>query len=284
MNINWFPGHMKKTRDLLKQNLSLVDVVIEILDARIPISSKNPEIDKLINNKKRIVILNKSDLSDKKANEQWVTYLKDNDTEVILNNALTKNSVNMILKSCDKLMKEKRMRLEKRGIKNKVVKAMIVGIPNVGKSTLINSISGRKSAKTGNRPGVTKGKQWIRLKGNIELLDTPGILWPKFENQDIALSLAFTGAIKDEIMDTDTLAYKLVEVLSSKYPHTLIDRYEIELENKTTIQIIDEIALKRGCVMKNKEIDYTRISNLILDEFRKGKLGRITLELPEDKR
>lgn len=284
MNINWFPGHMKKTRDLLRQNLSLVDVVIEILDARIPISSKNPEIDKLINNKKRIVILNKSDLSDKKANEQWVTYLKDNDTEVILNNALTKNSVNKILKSCDKLMKEKRMRLEKRGIKNKVVKAMIVGIPNVGKSTLINSISGRKSAKTGNRPGVTKGKQWIRLKGDIELLDTPGILWPKFENQDIALSLAFTGAIKDEIMDTDTLAYKLVEVLSSKYPHALIDRYEIELENKTTIQLIDEVALKRGCVMRNKEVDYTRVCNLILDEFRKGKLGRITLELPEDKK
>ncbi|WDV47677.1 ribosome biogenesis GTPase YlqF [Clostridiaceae bacterium M8S5] len=282
MNINWFPGHMKKTRDLLKQNLSLVDVVIEILDARIPMSSKNPEIDKLLKDKKRLVILNKSDLSDDRSNQKWMSYLKNNNTQVILNNALTKSGVNAILKNCDKLMEEKRKRLELKGIKNKAIKAMIVGVPNVGKSTVINSIAGKKSTKTGNRPGVTKGKQWIRLKGNIELLDTPGILWPKFENQEVALNLAFTGAIKDEIMDIETLAYKFIEVLIAKCPFTIENRYEVNIDGKTTIQVMDEIAIKRGCVIRKGEIDYTRVSNLILDEFRKGKLGRLTLEEPED--
>lgn len=282
MNINWFPGHMKKTKELLKQSLSLVDVVIEILDARIPLSSKNPEIDMLVKDKKRIVLLNKCDLSDDRANKIWMAHLKNEDTEVILCNAVTKSSVKAIMKSCDKLMEEKRKRLEAKGIKNKPARAVIVGVPNVGKSTLINSIAGKKSAKTGNRPGVTKGKQWIRLKGNIELLDTPGILWPKFENQEVALNLAFTGAIKDEIMDTETLAYKLIERLVVRYPEAIPHRYDVEVEGKETIQIMDEIGIKRGCMLRNKEIDYARVSKLMLDEFRRGMLGRITLELPGD--
>lgn len=280
MNINWYPGHMKKTKELLIKNLKLVDIVYEILDSRIPNSSKNPVIDNILQNKPRVIILNKRDLADEKANKFWLDYYNKNNTQVVLTNSLNNVGVNKISDITNKALHEKIKRLEQKGIKNKTVRAMIVGIPNVGKSTLINTLAKRKSAKTGNRPGVTKGNQWIKLKGNIELLDTPGILWPKFEDQDVALNLAFTGAIKDEVMDTETLCYKFIEKLANSHPDLIEKRYNVKVENSEIIEIMDKIAINRGCIIKRNEIDYTRVSNLILDEFRKGVLGRITLEYP----
>lgn len=282
MNINWFPGHMKKTRELLKENLKLVDVVFEILDSRIPISSKNPEIDKIIGDKLRITILNKYDLSNDEANQAWIKYYNDNNIAIVLVNATKGTGMNKVIKVTNEVMKEKMERLKSRGIKNKPIRAMIVGIPNVGKSTLINALAGKKSAKTGNRPGVTRGKQWIKLKGNLELLDTPGILWHKFEDQNVGLNLAFTGAIKDEIMDIETLSLKLIEKLQVNNKKALTDRYKIDVEEKTSLEILDEIARKRGCVIKKNEIDYERVAHIILYEFRSGMLGKISLEYPND--
>ncbi|SHH27870.1 ribosome biogenesis GTPase A [Caloranaerobacter azorensis DSM 13643] len=281
MNINWYPGHMKKTRELLKTNLKLVDIVFELLDARIPVSSKNPDIEKIIGNKPRVVILNKCDLADDVINEKWINYYRERNITAILINAAKNVGTERIIEEANKILKEKLQKLKAKGIKQKPVRAMIVGIPNVGKSTLINSLSGRKSAKTGNRPGVTRGKQWIKLRGNLELLDTPGILWPKFEDQNVGLNLAFTGAIKDEIMDIETLALKLIERLIDVAPDKLKDRYKVELEDKTPLQVMEEIALKRGCILKGRDIDYSRVAHLILDEFRKGTIGKITLEHPE---
>lgn len=280
MNINWFPGHMKKTRELLKSNLKLIDVVIELLDARIPMSSKNPEIDSILGNTPRVVVLNKSDLSNNRANNMWMEYFNSKGEDVILANSIKNKGIKEIIDLTNKKAFDKLERLKKRGVKNRAVRVMIVGIPNVGKSTLINGLAGKKSAKTGNRPGVTKGKQWIRLKGNIEMLDTPGILWPKFEDKKVALNLAFTGAIKDEILDIETLGLKLIERLLALSPESLINRYNIDVEEKTPLEIYDEIAIKRGCILKGNNIDYTRVSHIILDEFRRGKMGAITLELP----
>lgn len=280
MNINWFPGHMKKTKELLQQNLKLVDVVYELIDSRIPLSSRNPEIDKIIMNKPRIVIMNKSDLSDPSINKEWIKYFKDNGINTILIDAIKRKGISELAKQTEIAVKEKKERQLNRGIKNKPIRAMIVGVPNVGKSTLINSLSRKKSAKTGDRPGVTKGKQWIKLKGNIELLDTPGILWPKFEDQEIARKLAFTGAIKDEIMDIETLALKLIEKLIELAPLKLEKRYNLEIQNKTALEVMEEIALKRGAILKQSEIDYSRVANIVLDEFRDGTIGNISLEKP----
>jgi ribosome biogenesis GTPase A len=280
MNINWFPGHMKKTRDLLIQNLKLVDIVYELLDARIPMSSKNPEIDKLVSNKPRIIILNKSDLSSDEGNEKWMEFYNKENTNTVLINAVKGVGVNDLLHKSHLIMEDKINRLKSKGIKNKPIRAMIVGIPNVGKSTLINALAGRKSAKTGNRPGVTKGKQWIKLKGNLELLDTPGILWPKFEDENVALNLAFIGAIKDEIMDVETLALRLIERLSIMYPELIRKRYNVEITGREPLEIFNSIAVKRGCLIKGGEIDYSRAAHLVLDEFRRGIIGRITLEYP----
>lgn len=280
MNINWYPGHMKKTKELLKEQLRLVDVVYELLDARIPLSSKNPDLDGIIENKPKVIILNKIDLADPQVTSRWVEYFKTENKTVVPVNTITGNGIRQVIDESEKATKEKMDALIKRGRRPRPVRVMIVGVPNVGKSSLINKLAGRKSTQTGDRPGVTKGKQWIRLKGNMELLDTPGILWPKIEDSTVALNLAFTGAIKDEIMDTETLAYKLLEILWKDYRDMVIERYKVEDNYDTIIELMDCIAINRGCILKRNEIDYSRIASIILDEFRSAIIGRISLEEP----
>lgn len=280
MKINWYPGHMKKTKDSILKNLSMVDIVYEIIDARIPISSRNPQIDEILGDKPRVLILNKSDLADDKANQKWLNTLSKDNTRAVLVDSSKAKGINNVMKISEELTREKMERLEKRGINNRAIRSMIVGVPNVGKSTFINTVSGKRNAKVGNKPGVTRSNQWIKLKGNVELLDTPGILWPKFEDEEIGINLAITGAIKDELLDTDTLAFKLIGKLNEIDRDILRSRYNIKNESDDTLDILDEIGVRRGCVLKGKEIDYTKVCNIVLDEFRKGVLGRVTLELP----
>ena len=274
MNINWYPGHMKKTKEAIK-SLSLVDIVYEIVDSRIPISSQNPDIDGIIGDKPRIKILNKSDLADEKSNIEWIEYFKKVGIPAILVDSINNKGLDDLINLSYILTEGKRERLELKGIKNKPIRAMIVGIPNVGKSTLINSLSKRKGAKVGNRPGVTKSNQWIKVKGNIELLDTPGILWPKFEDKNVALNLAFTGAIKDELLDIENLTIKLVEKLNTISEDYIQKRYKVSIEDKSPYEIIVEIGKKRGCIISGGEVDFSKACNIILDEFRKGVMGRI---------
>ena len=282
LHINWYPGHMKKTKEMVQNNLKLVDVVIELLDARIPLSSKNPEIDKLAQNKPRVVVLNKSDLSDKAKLNKWISYYQSKGIKAIPVDTLKGSGVNKIVEECKNVTKEKMDALKEKGRKERAIRVMIVGVPNVGKSTLINKLTGRKSTQTGDRPGVTKGKQWVRLKGNLELLDTPGILWPKFEDQKIALNLAFTRAIKDEILDIDTLGLKFIEKMSEIEPEKLKARYKLDSLGEEPLETMEMIGRKRGFILGRNELDYTRIAKTVLNEFREGKLGQITLEVPED--
>lgn len=282
LHINWYPGHMKKTKEMVQNNLKLVDVVIELLDARIPLSSKNPEIDKLAQNKPRVVVLNKSDLSDKAKLNKWISYYQSKGIKAIPVDTLKGNGVNKIVEECKNATKEKMDALKEKGRKERAIRVMIVGVPNVGKSSLINKLTGRKSTQTGDRPGVTKGKQWVRLKGNLELLDTPGILWPKFEDQKIALNLAFTRAIKDEILDIDTLGLKFIEKMSEIEPEKLKARYKLDSIGEEPLETMEMIGRKRGFILGRNELDYTRIAKTVLNEFREGKLGQITLEVPED--
>lgn len=282
MNINWYPGHMKKTRESIQKNLSMVDVVFELIDARIPYSSQNPVIDSIVGDKPRVIILNKADLADNRANKIWQDYFLKKDIPSVLIDALSGKGLDKLLSLSLEVTQEKREAYEKRGVINRPTRAMIIGIPNVGKSTLINSLSGRKGTKTGNRPGVTKSNQWIKTKGSLELLDTPGILWPKFEDQQVGLNLAFTGAIKDEILDVETLALRLIERLMAYFPRLLENRYGIEVDDNTPLDIMIEIGKKRGCIIRGGEIDYTKVSTIVLDEFRKGVIGNITLEFPEE--
>lgn len=282
MNINWYPGHMKKTRELLKDQLKLIDVVYELVDARIPFSSKNPDIDNILGHKPKIIILNKVDLADEATTTKWVEYYRAKNITAIPLNTLTGAGLRQVTTEGEKAVKEKMEALISKGRKQRAIRIMMVGIPNVGKSSIINKLAGRKGTQTGDRPGVTKGKQWIRLKGDMELLDTPGILWPKFEDQEVALKLAFTGAIKDEIMDVETLAFKLIEYLNGHHRDKLIARYNLTNESETTLEVMDEMAKNRGCIIRGGEIDYTRIANVVLDEFRAGKIGRISLESPLD--
>lgn len=283
MNIQWYPGHMTKTRRMMDENIKLVDIVIELLDARIPYSSKNPEIDKLAKDKKRIVILNKADLADEKKTVLWSEYFEAKRFKVIKVNSITGSGIKDISNAAADLMAEKLERLRKRGRIFTPTRAMIVGIPNVGKSTLINKLVGRTMAKTGDRPGVTRSKQWVKIRRDFELLDTPGILWPKFEDRAVGMKLAFTGAVNDNIIDLEELSVNLIEYLANLYPNAVKERYGIETDGvENTFELLKSIAEARGFKAKGGEPDTKRAATILLDEFRAAKLGKITLESPED--
>lgn len=280
MAINWFPGHMRKTQREIKENLKLVDAVIEIRDARIPRSSANPDIDKLLEGKPRIILLNKSDLTDSKVTKEWIDYLTNDNVKVLEVNCLKGEGLKAIKPALLNLLKEKHDRLKAKGMAKIITRVMVVGIPNVGKSTFINKMARNNIAKTGDKPGVTKSKQWIKTSIGIELLDTPGVLWPKFEDDNTALNLAFTGAIKDEIMDIEELALKLVERLQNTYGKELKERYKLNEIFENPIDTLDAIGKKRGTLISGGQIDYNRLAVILLDEFRGGKIGKISLESP----
>lgn len=277
MNINWYPGHMKKTADSIRDNLKKVDVVLELIDARAPRASENPMIPDLIGDKLRILIFNKGDLADSRENARWLNYYKEEKVIAVSVNSNTGKGINELLDKIDEVMEEKREKDRTKGIISQRVRAMIIGIPNVGKSTLINTLASRKSAKVGNMPGITRSNQWIKVEDRLLLLDTPGVLWPKFESEELALNLAFIGSIRDEVLPKEEVALKLVEVLQNKYPRLLVERYGVEISN-SPLETMENIAKKRGAIMRGNEIDYTRVTDLILDEFRKGVIGNITLE------
>ena len=279
--IHWFPGHMAKTRREISENLKMVDAIIELRDARIVNSSANPEIEAITKGKPRIILLNKSDLSDPKTNKQWMNKLKKSDIEVLEVNCLNGQGLKNIKPTLERILKDKHDKMKAKGMINIKTRVMVVGIPNVGKSTFINKIANAAITKTGDRPGVTKNKQWIRTKIGIELLDTPGILWPKFENEEVGLKLAFTGAIKDEIMDIEGLGYKLVDELSRIAPEDLMARYKLTELSEDPLENLDAIGRKRGMMMSGGRIDYNRLCVMLLDEFRGGKIGKISLERPE---
>ncbi|NME95020.1 ribosome biogenesis GTPase YlqF [Clostridium cochlearium] len=281
MDINWFPGHMAKTRRELKENLKMVDAIIEIRDARIVRASANPDIESICGNKPRIVLLNKSDLAEEKITNEWISALSGENIKVISINSLKDSGMKKIKNAIDELLKDKNEKLRAKGLKNIVNRVMVVGIPNVGKSTFINRMAKSSIAKTGDRPGVTKSRQWIKTKIGVELMDTPGILWPKFQDEKVGLNLAFTGAIKDEIMDIETLALKLIERLLEDYAENLKQRYKLDELEEIPLDNMENIARKRGAILARGEVDYNRVATMILDEFRGGKLGRISLEKPE---
>lgn len=281
MNINWFPGHMKKTRTLIADHLKQVDAVIELRDARIPNSSKNPEIESLLGDKNKIIAMTKSDLASPILNEKWGDYFKARGEKYIFMDARDNHALRKLYALLDETLREKAEKMKHKGIQSFRRRIMILGIPNVGKSTLINSMAKRKGAEVGNRPGVTKAKKWIKLSHEMELLDTPGILWPKFEDEEVALNLAFTGAIKDEIMDLETLAYELItRLLKQGLQEQIAERYQIQTSDHP-LETLQAIGQKRGFLLRGGEIDYERLSRAVLDDFRSGKMGRITLESPE---
>ncbi|MDO5540023.1 MAG: ribosome biogenesis GTPase YlqF [Eubacteriales bacterium] len=280
MNVQWYPGHMTKARRMMQEDIKLIDVIIELVDARVPKSSRNPDIDELGKNKLRIIILNKADLAEDKMNDRWAKYFTEKGMAVVTMNSKNSSGFSGLNKVIQEVCREKIERDRRRGIKNRPVRAMVAGIPNVGKSTFINSYAGKACAKTGNKPGVTKGKQWIRLNRNVELLDTPGILWPKFEDQTAGTRLAMIGSIKDEILNTEELSLELISFLQQNYPGTLTERYRCQEEQKA-VEILEQIARNRGCLLKGEELDYGKAASILLDDFRSGKLGRLTLEFPE---
>ncbi len=280
MAINWFPGHMAKTRREIKENLKLVDAIIEIRDARIVKSSKNPDVDDICGDKPRIILLNKSDLSEERITKQWIKSLSKDNIRVVTVNCITGEGLKGIKGVLNELLKEKHQRMTAKGIVNITDRVMVVGIPNVGKSSFINKVAKSSIAKTGDKPGVTRSRQWIKTKIGIELMDTPGILWPKLEGEETQLNLAFTGAIKDEIMDIEELALKLIERLQNEYPERLMERYKLKELSEQPLENMDNIGKKRGAVISGGNIDYNRVAVLLLDEFRGGKLGNISLEKP----
>ena len=282
MNIQWYPGHMTKTRRQIEADLKQVDAVCEIVDARIPQSSRNPDIDTICAGKPRIIILNRMDLADAVATKKWLAYFKDRGMASIATDCKTKKGISDFQPAVRSVLKEKIARNEAKGM-NRPLRVMIVGIPNVGKSTLINQISGRKGAKAENRPGVTRGKQWVTVDSSLLLLDTPGILWPKFDDPNVGMMLAYTGAVKENIIDTEELACRLAELLWKYYPQTLRNRYGIDVpQDMPGYQLIEEMGRKRGYLLSRGEINTERMSKVLLDEYRSGKLGHFTLEMPED--
>ena len=278
MNVQWYPGHMTKAKRQMQEDIKLIDLIIELVDARVPLSSRNPDIDELGKNKSRLILLNKSDLADERQNEAWKTYFQAKGFYVVKVDSRNGSGMKAINNVIQEVCKEKIERDRRRGIKNRPIRAMVVGIPNVGKSTFINTFAGRACAKTGNKPGVTKGKQWIRLNKGVELLDTLGILWPKFEDPKVGLNLAFCGSIKDEILDTASLALELIKVLQRDYPQLLRERYKLDELDEDALVNMEAIAAKRGFILPGKRIDYERCARTLLDEFRSGKIGNITLE------
>lgn len=279
MNIQWYPGHMTKARRMMQDNIKLVDLVIELVDARVPLSSRNPDIDEMGKNKARLLLLNKADLADETANEAWGTYFREKGFQVVKLDSRSKSGLRAVQTAVQEACREKTERDRKRGILNRPVRAMVAGIPNVGKSTFINSFAGRACAKTGNKPGVTRGAQWVRLNKQVELLDTPGILWPRFEDPEAGLKLAMIGSIREEVLNTEELSLELLKFLNGNYKGLLQERYGIEEEAEPAAQL-EEIARKRGCLKKGGESDTQKAAAILLEEFRSGKLGRITLEMP----
>lgn len=291
VSLNWYPGHMAKTRRQIEEDLKIVDIVIELLDARIPISSQNPNIKELTSKKKKIIVLNKCDLADEKQNQKWISYFAKKGQVAVLTDSNSGKGIDNCIKQIEKIMEEDLQGQAEKGRIGRKIRAMIVGIPNVGKSSFINRISKRTTAGVGNKPGVTKQKQWIRINEKIELLDTPGVLWPKFESEEVALNLAFTGTIKEDILQRTEIAYQLVKFLLENYPEKLCDRYGItkeyidktlnqdQPENFNIYEIMLEIGRKRGCIISGGNIDEEKTSRMILDEFKNGKLGKITLEI-----
>lgn len=284
LNIQWFPGHMKKTERQIQEDIKLVDIVYELLDARIPLSSKNPDIDNMTAGKPKIILLNKSDLADLKQTKKWIEYYKNENTELIAICSQTGDGLKQLKNITNKMLEKTIQKQKEKGIVGKGVKALVVGIPNVGKSSFINKIAGKSSTKTGDRPGVTRGKQWITVSRDLQLLDTPGILWPKFEDEKIAFNLAFTGAIKDEIIDVEELGVALCGYLKKNYPNSLLNRYKLSELDEDDYELLQSIGKKRGCVISGGEIDTRKAAILLLDEFRGGKLGAITLETPTEGR
>ncbi|MCR5755353.1 MAG: ribosome biogenesis GTPase YlqF [Acetatifactor sp.] len=280
MNYQWYPGHMTKAKRMMQENIKLIDLIIELVDARIPASSRNPDIDELGKNKSRLILLNKSDLADPAKNREWIRYFEEKGAHVLEINSKTGAGIKAVQGLANEACKEKIERDRKRGILNRPVRAMVVGIPNVGKSTFINSFAGKTCAKTGNKPGVTKGKQWIRLNKNLELLDTPGILWPKFEDQAVGMKLAFIGSMNDEIVIMDELACDLIHILRSQYPMALNERYGIQIGEEPDIDVLKMIAEARKAYSKGNELDLEKAAALLVDDFRDGKLGRLSLEMP----
>ncbi len=282
MKIQWYPGHMTKAKRMMVEDIKLIDLVIELVDARIPYSSRNPDIDKLAQGKSRVILLNKSDLCDDRKSDEWIDYFQSKGFLVVKldsrNKSNMKNIKTIIAKACE----EKKAKDRKKGIINRPVRAMVVGIPNVGKSTFINSFAGKSCAKTGNKPGVTKGKQWIKLNKDVELLDTPGILWPKFDDEMVGTNLAYIGSINDQIINMTELALELIEFLQTRYPGRLAERYGENIDSSEAPQIIGEIAKVRGCLKKGGEIDYDKAVSILFDDFRSGKIGKITIETPAD--
>ena len=290
MNINWYPGHMAKTKRQIAEDLKLIDVVIEILDARIPVSSQNPDMKELTKNKKKIVVLNKSDLADEKETLKWINKFKVEGTSAISVDSNSGNSIVKIEKEIENVIQEEMKKYEEKGRTGKAIRVLVLGIPNVGKSSFINRISKKNSMEVGNKPGVTKQKQWIRLSNNIELMDTPGVLWPKFESEKVALNLAFTGTIKDDILPKIEVAYRLLKFLLENYMENVLERYKLskkeveeilnqdDEENNKIYEVMCLIGKKRGCIISGGNIDDEKVSNIILEDFKSGKIGRITLE------